>query len=108
MSYKALCQALNDAIDKEARETNNLYVTDQRATYSVKETLDYDTLIATFNEMAGKLVTANAEYYSPRITFIIEKYLGKGSKIADSTLAQVELVDQIVAEIQDTLMTELQ
>ena len=108
MSYKALCQALNDAIDKEAKETNNQYVTDERSTYAVKETLDYDALMAKFNEMASKLVSANAEYYSPRITFIIEKYLGKGTKIADSTLAQVELVDQIVAEIQDTLMTELQ
>lgn len=107
MSYKALCQALNDAIDKEAKETNNQYVTDERSTYTVKETLDYNALMEKFNEMASKLVVANAEYYSPRITFIIEKYLGKGAKIADSTLAQVELIDQIVAEIEDTLISEL-
>lgn len=107
MSYKALCQALNDAIDKEAKETNNQYVTDERSTYTVKETLDYNALMEKFNEMASKLVVANAEYYSPRITFIIEKYLGKGTKIADSTLAQVELIDQIVAEIEDTLISEL-
>ena len=107
MSYKALCQALNDAIDKEAKETNNQYVTDERSTYTAKETLDYNALMAKFNEMASKLVSANAEYYSPRITFIIEKYLGKGTKIADSTLAQVELIEQIVAEIEDTLISEL-
>lgn len=107
MSYQALCKALNDAIDKEAQETNNMYVTNERTNYAVKETLDYNELIANFNAMAGKLMAANAEYYSPRITFIIEKYLGKGAKIADSTLAQVELIDQVNAEIQETLIPEL-
>lgn len=107
MSYQALCKALNDAIDKEAQETNNMYVTNERTNYAVKETLDYNELIANFNAMAGKLMEANAEYYSPRITFIIEKYLGKGAKIADSTLAQVELIDQVNAEIQETLISEL-
>ena len=107
MSYQALCKALNDAIDKEAQETNNMYVTNERTNYAVKETLDYNELIANFNAMAGKLMAANAEYYSPRITFIIEKYLGKGAKIADSTLAQVELIDQVNAETQETLIPEL-
>lgn len=107
MSYQALCKALSDAIDKEAQETNNMYVTNERTNYAVKETLDYNELIANFNAMAGKLMAANAEYYSPRITFIIEKYLGKGAKIADSTLAQVELIDQVNAEIQETLIPEL-
>ena len=107
MSYQALCKALNDAIDKEAQETNNMYVTNERTNYAVKEILDYNELIANFNVMAEKLMAANAEYYSPRITFIIEKYLGKGAKIADSTLAQVELIDQVNAEIQETLIPEL-
>ena len=107
MSYQALCKALSDAIDKEAQETNNMYVTNERTNYAVKETLDYNELIANFNAMAGKLMATNAEYYSPRITFIIEKYLGKGAKIADSTLAQVELIDQVNAEIQETLIPEL-
>jgi hypothetical protein len=42
--------------------------------------------------------------FGPKITFVVEKYLGKGKKVSESTMAQVELLDQIVAEIRETLM----
>ena len=35
---------------------------------------------------------------------IIEKYLGKGRKIADATPEQVEMINLIVTEIEDELM----
>jgi hypothetical protein len=46
----------------------------------------------------------DAAAYGPKITFIVDKYLGRGKKVSDSTPAQVELIDQIVSEIKDTLI----
>lgn len=103
MSYKALVDALNRAIDKEAAETNGQYVTDERNVLSVAKTLDYDILLNDFNSLASQLMAKDSAAYGPKITFIVDKYLGRGKKVSDSTPAQVELLNQIVEEIKDTL-----
>ena len=46
----------------------------------------------------------DAETFGPRIVYIVEKYLGKGKKVAESSIAQVELIDLIVSEIKDDLL----
>ena len=104
MSYEALVDAINKAIDKEAAMTNNEFVTDERNVEAVEEILDYDALMNEFNDLAGALMTKDAEYYQPRITHIIEKYLGKGKRISDSTIEQVEIVNLIVQDIKDELI----
>ena len=104
MSYPALVDALNRAIDKEAEMTNGQFVTNERIAPVAVKTLNYDALLAEFNDLASELMTKDAAVYGPKITFIVDKYLGKGKKVSDSTMAQVELLDQIVAEIKETLM----
>lgn len=104
MSYKALVDALNKAIDKAAEVSGEQYVTNERNNLAVEKNLDYDVLIAKFNELATALMQKDPAAYGPKITFIVDKYLGKGKKVSDSTIAQVELLDQIVAEIKETLM----
>lgn len=104
MSYSALVDALNRAIDKEAEITNGQFVTSERIAPVVAKTLNYDALLVEFNDLASDLMTKDAAVYGPKITFIVDKYLGKGKKVSDSTMAQVELLDQIVAEIKETLM----
>lgn len=104
MSYSALVNALNRAIDKEAEATNGAYVTSERNAPVVAKNLDYDALISRFNELASVLMSKDAAVYGPKITYIVDKYLGKGKKVSDSTIAQVELLDQIVAEIEDSLL----
>ena len=42
-----------------------------------------------------------AEYWQPRITQCIEKYLGKGKKIKDATRDQVEAIDLIVSDLKE-------
>jgi hypothetical protein len=49
-------------------------------------------------------MTKDGAVYGPKITFIVEKYIGKGRKVSESTMAQVEHLDQIVAEIKETLI----
>ena len=41
---KPLTDALNEAIDKEAQETNNQYVTDERQVAPILKEYDYDAL----------------------------------------------------------------
>ena len=104
MSYKSLVDAINVAIDKEAELTNGEFVTNDRNFNVVTKTLDYDALLNEFNMLAVELMNKDPAAFGPKITFIVDKYLGRGKKVSDSTPAQVELLDQIVAEIKETLI----
>lgn len=104
--YDNLVKALYDAIDKEAQETNNSYVTDVREQVTEAPVYDYDALMKEFQDIIGKLMSENQTYYAPRVTQIIDKYLGKGKKVSDATIAQVELVYLIVDEIKSTLLNK--
>ena len=84
MSYKNLENAINDAIDKEASETNNMFVTAERIVAPVEVTYDYDALMAEFQDLVGQLMSTGTTN-APKITTIVEKYLGKGKKVSDTT-----------------------
>ena len=62
--------------------------------------------MAQFEELVGNLMTKNQEFYAPRITQIIEKYLGKGKKMSGVTRDQAELVYLVVNEIQEDLVNK--
>jgi hypothetical protein len=100
-SYQSLVNALNDAIDKEAAETGNKFVTNDRVAAPILKEYDYDALMAEFSNLAGDLMTANQTKYMPLITQIVDRHLGKGKKISDTTPEQVEFVYLIVQEVKD-------
>ena len=102
--YDYLVKALYEAIDKEAQATNNAYVTDERESIVEGPNYNYDALMAEFEQIVGKLMTENQTYYAPRITQIIDKYLGKGKKVSDASRDQVELIYLIIDEIKNTLL----
>lgn len=105
MSYNNLVKAIGEAIDKEASEHNNKFVTDERTTMVIAVEHDYDALMAEFQEVVGNLMnSANAATNQVKITSIIDKYLGKGKKVAEATPEQVELIYLIVTEIKEDLM----
>lgn len=103
-SYNNLVDALNKAIDKEAVMNDNKYVTDEREVAAIAQTYDYDALRAEFENVVGTLVNKDTAYYGPRITQIVDKYLGKGRKVSETTLDQAELISLIVTEIKADLM----
>ena len=105
-SYDAVVEALNDAIDKEAEANGNKYVTNEREAVTVKPSYDYDALMEEFQMMVGELMGKDGAYYGPRISQIIERYLGKGHKIADATLDQVELISLIVTDLREDLFKQ--
>ena len=104
LNYDALTKAIGDAIDKEAKENGNKFVTNEREAAPVLKEYDFDALMAQFETMVGDLMTKDQTYYAPRITQIIEKYLGKGKKMSGVTRDQAELVYLVVTEIQDDLV----
>lgn len=104
LSYEALREALNKAIDKEAEETDNQYVTDESIKTPIAQEYDYDALMDEFKTLAGQLMEKGSATNGPKITQIIDKYLGKGKKINETTRDQAEFVYLIVDEIKNTLM----
>ena len=103
-TYNNLVKALNEAIDKEAQMSNNQFVTNEREIATIKTEYDYEGLMVEFKELVGSLMNENPEYYGPRITQIVDKYLGKGKKVAEATIDQAEFISLINTEIKDELM----
>ena len=106
LNYEALTKALTEAIDAEAKEHGNQYVTNEREATPVVKDYDFDALMVKFEELVGKLMNKDQAYYAPRLTQIIEKYLGKGKKVAQATRDQAELIYLIISEIEDELINK--
>lgn len=103
-TYDNLVKALNDAIDKEAAMYDNKFVTDKRENLVKTQNYDYDALMEEFQTLVGQLMNTNQTYYGPRITHIVDKYLGKGKKVSDATIDQAEFISLIVNEIKEDLI----
>lgn len=102
-SYKALTKALNDAIDKEAAESNGEFVTTERTPVIEAPEYNFDALLTEFGEIVGNLMNTNPNN-GPKITVIVERYLGKGKKVAEATPDQAEFLHLIVSDIKDELL----
>ncbi len=109
-NYKSLVGAIGEAIDRQAEEDGKEYFTDEKQNlykplYNTE--LNFDELMNTFstlvNTKADKDADKFAEYWSPRITQIVEKYLGKGQKVNQCSRDQVEALSLIVDELKDLL-----
>ena len=105
-SYDSLVAALNEAIDEEAKHTGAEFVTNERNTGEAKVELNYDELMKEFNSLVQTLAKDEDKmknYYAPRITEIIEKYLGKGKKINQATRDQVEQISLVVYDLKELI-----
>ena len=103
LGYKNLVNAINEAIDKEAAENGNMFVTNERMATVEVPTYDYNALMAEFQDLVGQLMSKGTTN-GPKITAIVEKYLGKGRKVSDTTTDQAEFIDLIIADIKADLM----
>lgn len=99
LDYNELIRALNEAIDKEAQETENKFVTDEKTIVSAPVEYDFDALMSEFKTVVGNLMTAN-QSNAIKITTVAEKYLGKGKKVSDCTSDQSEQLDLIIQELK--------
>lgn len=105
-SYQSLVEALNEAIDREASGSSYQYVTEEKEMIPETTIYDYEALRAEFETMVGQLMNRNQVYFTPRITQITDKYLGKGKKVSETTLDQAELLFLINNDIREDLLNK--
>jgi hypothetical protein len=107
-SYQSLIDAIGDAIDKQMEEDGQDYFTTERSNLHniVVQELDFDELIAEFNTIVNQLIETKEDFaanWQPRITEIVEKYLGVGMKVSQCSRRQVEALDLIVSDLKDLI-----
>ncbi len=110
-NYDSLVNAIGDAIDKQATE-NGAELFSNGATKNVFEDttkeLNFDELMTEVNSIIGNLMKQNDEQtfntqWQPKLTEIIEKYLGKGNKVSNCNRTQVEAISLIVEDLKDLI-----
>ena len=101
--YNELVDALNEAIDREAALTNGEFVTDESFKAPEVTNYDYDALMAEFKDIVGMVMGKN-QTNAVKLTAIVDKYLGKGKKVAEATPEQSELIYLIISEIKSDLL----
>ena len=101
--YDELVNALNEAIDKEASLTNGEFVTDESFKAPEVTEYDYDALMEEFKNLVGAVMT-KSQSNAVKLTAVVDKYLGKGKKVADATPEQSELIYLIINEIKSDLL----
>lgn len=111
-TYQSLVDAICEAIDKQAAEEGSEYFTQERNNLYVDMTaveLDFDALMESFNGILTNIIEKVNDddvfknNWQPRITQIIEKYLGRGIKVSQCTRDQVEALDLIVTELKEIM-----
>ena len=102
MSYNNLVTAIHDAIDKEAEETNGRFVTNEPIEVVTETEYNYDALMEEFKALVSTLM-ARSQTFGTKITGIVEKYLGKGKKVGDTTPEQAEFIYLIISELKEML-----
>ena len=107
-NYDNLTSAIADAIDAQAKEDGGQYFTEERSNlYLPKENeLDFDQLMVEFQNCINRLIKNAGEQdfesiYTPRITQITEKYLGRGNKVSQCSREQVEALSLIVEDLKE-------
>lgn len=112
-TYNDLVKAIGDAIDRQMQEDGAEFFTDERTNVyaEVTQTLDFDELVATFNNIVNSIIENNDEekfqnYWQPRIIQITEKYLGKGQKVNQCSREQTEALDLIVTDLKELVQTK--
>ena len=110
-NYQSLVDAIGNAIDKQAAEDGAENFTNEAAANVFIDTtkeLDFDALMKEFNTIVSGLIEKYEEAvfqneWQPKLTQIIEKYLGKGNKVNNCDRNQVEAISLIVEDLKDLI-----
>lgn len=98
-TYENLVQAIADAVDKEAQQTN--LVTDKRDNeIHAEPTYDFPAMMAEVQALIGKLMATGSMVNAQKITKIVDEHLGAGKKVSDCTPTQAPQVDMILFDLR--------
>lgn len=101
-TYDNLVKAIADAIEKEAQETGNKYITATKANLHVApevKTYDFKALIDEFQTIVGQLM-AKSQSNRSKISGIVAEYLGGEKKVGDCTEDDAPQLDLILQELR--------
>lgn len=100
MSYDNLVEAAREAIDREAKEHDNKYITDEKISAVNNIEYDFDTLKQEFNTLIKNIMEKD-ENNASKITNVVEHYLGKGKKASEITPYQAEFLYLINEDLKN-------
>ena len=100
-NYNSLVNAIGDAIDKEAAEHSNSFITNEKINREAPTAqYDFNKLMEEFQSTVGKLMQTNSPTMAQKITKIVESHLGIGKKVGECTPAQAAELDLIVYDLK--------
>lgn len=102
LSYENLVNAIKDAIDKEAAETGNQYVTATKSNLYIEadeEYFDFAAMNEEFGNLVNQLMAKDIQNRSI-ITKIVADYLGASKKVSECTEKDAGQLDLILKELR--------
>ena len=100
MSYNNLVEELREAIEKEAVENDNKFITNEKQVIQEREELNYELCMKEFQGLVQALMEETPDN-APKITAVVERYLGKGKKASEITPYQVEFLALINEDLRN-------
>ena len=100
MSYDNLVEELRIAIEKEAAEHDNKFITNKKIVSKEAPAYDYEILMKEFQGLVTAIMEED-ENNAGKITAIIERYLGKGKKASEITPHQAEFLALINEDLRE-------
>ena len=100
MNYKNLVDAIREAIEKEAIEHDNQFITNEKQEVKEGPSYDYNSLMKEFQDLVTELMEKD-ENNATQITGVIEHYLGKGKKASEITPYQAEFLYLINQDLKE-------
>lgn len=100
MSYNNLVEALREAIEKEAEENNNKFITNEKQKTDEDRVYDFTTLMKEFQGLVAAIMDESTDNAS-KITAVVEHYLGKGRKASEITPYQAEFLYLINEDLKN-------
>ena len=99
-SYDNLVNAIGDAIDKEAQEHNNQYITTETKNVHVEKTYDFNQIMDEIQSTIGALMAKGSPTMRTTIQQIVETHLGKGKKVSECIPSQAPVLDLILFDLK--------
>lgn len=102
-NYESLVNAIADAVDKEATESNNQYVTQDKVNLhsadDEQKIYDFNKMMDEFSALVNQILSKNPNN-SNAVVSVVDKYLGKGKKVSECSEQQAPQLDLILFELR--------
>ena len=98
-----LVKAIGDAIDAQESAVSGSTTTESYNMHKEEVQYDFTALMKEVQATVGSIMSSRPEM-EHKIVAIVDKHLGKGRKVSDSTAEQAEFIHLIVSDIKADLM----